>query len=44
MREAVRPILGKIKPGRKIIFLINSKFPYKQMNYVSDSGKDRKSA
>lgn len=34
MREAVRPVLGKIKPGRKMIFSINSKFPYKQMSYV----------
>ncbi len=33
MREAVRPLLGKIKRGYQIIFLVNSKFPYKQMSY-----------
>ena len=32
MREAVRQLLGKIKTGRQI-FLINSKFPYEQINY-----------
>lgn len=34
MREAVRPMVGKIKPGHQIIFLINSKFPYKQINHA----------
>lgn len=33
MREAARPLLGKIKTSHQIIFLINSKFPYKQMSY-----------
>ena len=33
MREATRPLLGKIKKGHQIIFLINSKFPYEQMSY-----------
>jgi ribonuclease P protein component len=33
MREAVRPLLGKIKTGYQVIFLINSKFPYKQINH-----------
>lgn len=32
LREAVRPAIGKMRPGRKIIFLINSKFPYEQIN------------
>lgn len=34
MREAVRPMIGKIRKGHKIIFLINSKFPYGQMNFI----------
>ncbi|OGI24919.1 MAG: ribonuclease P protein component [Candidatus Moranbacteria bacterium RBG_13_45_13] len=34
MREAVRLIIGRVKPGHKIIFSINSKFPYKQMDYT----------
>ena len=34
MREAARPLLGKIKTGYQIIFVINSKFPYEQINYV----------
>lgn len=33
MREAARLLLGKIKTGHQIIFLINSKFPYEQINY-----------
>lgn len=33
MREAVRPVISRIKPGQRIIFLVNSKFPYKQMSY-----------
>lgn len=33
LREAVRDIVEKIKPGHHIILLINSKFPYKQMNH-----------
>jgi len=33
MREAVRPVIGRIKPGQRIIFLVNSKFPYKQMSH-----------
>lgn len=34
MREAVRPIAEKIKPGHQIIFLINSKFPRGQMDFA----------
>ena len=33
LREAVKPLLGKIKTGHQIIFLINSKFPYEQISY-----------
>lgn len=33
MREATRFFLGKIKTGYQIIFLINSKFPYEQINH-----------
>jgi len=33
LREAARSTIGKIRAGRKIIFLANSKFPYEQMNY-----------
>lgn len=33
MREATRLLLGKIRTGHQIIFLINSKFPYEQISY-----------
>ena len=33
MREAARLLLGKMKTGHQIIFLINSKFPYEQISY-----------
>lgn len=33
LREAVREIIEQIGPGRDIIFLINPKFPYEQINY-----------
>ncbi len=33
MREAARVLLGNIKGGYQIMFLINSKFPYEQMDY-----------
>ncbi|MFA5926104.1 MAG: ribonuclease P protein component [Parcubacteria group bacterium] len=32
MREAVRNILRKIKPGYNLLFLINSKCPYKELS------------
>src|SRR4030043_1533795 len=32
MREAVRKFSGKMRGGYQIIFVINSKFPYEQMN------------
>lgn len=34
MREAVRPMMGEIRPGCQIIFLVNSNFPYEQLNFV----------
>lgn len=34
MREAVRPMLEKIKSGHQIIFLINSKFPHEQIDFA----------
>lgn len=33
MREAVRKELENIKPGYEIVFLINSKFPYKKISF-----------
>jgi len=33
LREAVKPLLGKITAGHQIIFLINHKFPSGQMSF-----------
>lgn len=34
MREAAREIIGDVRPGWQIVFLINSKFPYEQMSHA----------
>jgi len=42
MREAIRPMLSKIKPGHSLIFLVNSRFSYEQMNFplIQEKVKD----
>jgi len=39
LREAARAIVKDIKPGHQIVFVINSKFPYEQMDYSLIRGK-----
>jgi ribonuclease P protein component len=41
MREAVRTMMEDVRPGFQIIFLTNSKFPYKQMSFSLTKGKLR---